>query len=841
MKFFNKPFRVLLLVFTFCQVQQLFAQVPQQINYQGALRDSKGNPIVNQPITLRLSIQDQGANGLIHYYEVRSVTTNAVGLYTVAIGSPGALDSKGNFSTIPWGISPKFLKVEVDPEGGYTYMNAGLTQLLSVPYSLYAKYAENGPIGPTGPVGPAGANGLSAFEIWQQLPGNAGKTLQEYVDGLTGADGRSVTGAQLDAAGNLVLTFSDNTTTNVGQVIGPAGVQGLQGTDGRSVTGAQLDAAGNLVLTFSDNTTINVGQVIGPAGVQGLQGADGRSITGTQLDAAGNLVIAFSDNTTSNVGKVTGPAGPAGPAGAPGAMGLEGLSAFEIWQKDPINENKTVEDFLNSLKGVSVLNTKITEDTGELIVFLSNETSINAGVVVGPQGKSGPAGPIGPIGPIGPNGINCWDTNMNGINDPGEDTNGDGMFNTLDCAAVNSNPTLTDGHIFVGNPANFPGDVAMSGDATITNGGVVTVSDGAITLNKMADGPPGLIYTTDINGKPFLQSFNGLGWALQGNSGTEDGVNYLGTRDDRPLNFRINNEKAGRISNDQRGETTLGYRAGISATGAIRNTLIGLRAGEGLTSGSHRNTLIGALAGYSMSGNSSNQNTGIGQLALLNLGGGSANTAIGNESGNFLTAGNDNVFIGNKAGLTNPGSAINCLVVGNDAAADPGLTNAAAIGNNAQVKSSNSMVLGGNGVNAVNIGINTTTPSQRFDVNGGNFRLNDGVFISDQNAASNMSLFVPIPSGTVINAHAGNVSMTNVKGQIAAEGENNTLNYTVIVVTFSSPTPYLTPPAVQLTPANAAAADADYYVTSSVNGFSIFYKNKTANQRDAAFNYWVIQ
>ena len=29
---------------------------------------------------------------------------------------------------------------------------------------------------------------------------------------------------------------------------------------------------------------------------------------------------------------------------------------------------------------------------------------------------------------------NCWDTNMNGINDPSEDTNSDGIFNSADCA-----------------------------------------------------------------------------------------------------------------------------------------------------------------------------------------------------------------------------------------------------------------------------------------------------------------------------------------------------------------------------------------------------------------------
>ncbi|WP_431121662.1 hypothetical protein [Flagellimonas flava] len=42
-------------------------------------------------------------------------------------------------------------------------------------------------------------------------------------------------------------------------------------------------------------------------------------------------------------------------------------------------------------------------------------------------------GVIGPPGEQGENGYHCWDLNMNGINDPEEDVNGDGTWNSLDC------------------------------------------------------------------------------------------------------------------------------------------------------------------------------------------------------------------------------------------------------------------------------------------------------------------------------------------------------------------------------------------------------------------------
>ncbi len=47
--------------------------------------------------------------------------------------------------------------------------------------------------------------------------------------------------------------------------------------------------------------------------------------------------------------------------------------------------------------------------------------------------STGSVGATGPAGSNGTNGINCWDTNGNGVNDPSEDTNADGLFNALDC------------------------------------------------------------------------------------------------------------------------------------------------------------------------------------------------------------------------------------------------------------------------------------------------------------------------------------------------------------------------------------------------------------------------
>ncbi len=55
----------------------------------------------------------------------------------------------GTFSSIGWGSGPKYLQVEVDPAGGSSYTDAGTSQLLSVPYSIYSNTAGNGVSGGT--------------------------------------------------------------------------------------------------------------------------------------------------------------------------------------------------------------------------------------------------------------------------------------------------------------------------------------------------------------------------------------------------------------------------------------------------------------------------------------------------------------------------------------------------------------------------------------------------------------------------------------------------------------------------------------------------------------------
>jgi hypothetical protein len=132
--------KLLMLLFKIFMVILVQAQVPGEINYQGVARNPGGLALSNQNITLRISIRTNSATGSVIYQETRKVKTNNFGLFTVAIGSAGAMNSSGTIKGIDWSDGKqKYVQVEIDPNAGYSFKNMGSAQLLSVPYSLYAE------------------------------------------------------------------------------------------------------------------------------------------------------------------------------------------------------------------------------------------------------------------------------------------------------------------------------------------------------------------------------------------------------------------------------------------------------------------------------------------------------------------------------------------------------------------------------------------------------------------------------------------------------------------------------------------------------------------------------
>lgn len=116
------------------------------INYQGIAVDVNQLPIVNSNIGLRFSVLDATSSGTVLYTETHSTTTDGFGYFKAYLG--GGTATVSSFSSIPWSNgNPKFLKVDMDDQGGTLYRNIGTTQLVSVPYAMHAKTVDELKIG----------------------------------------------------------------------------------------------------------------------------------------------------------------------------------------------------------------------------------------------------------------------------------------------------------------------------------------------------------------------------------------------------------------------------------------------------------------------------------------------------------------------------------------------------------------------------------------------------------------------------------------------------------------------------------------------------------------------
>jgi len=113
-----------------------FSQSPQKLNYQAVIRDNSGQVVSNRLVKVRISILKGSASGSVVYREVHSIQSSSNGIMNVIVGDGS--EQNGSISGIDWGSGNYHVKVEVDPSNGTNYTITGASQLLSVPYALFA-------------------------------------------------------------------------------------------------------------------------------------------------------------------------------------------------------------------------------------------------------------------------------------------------------------------------------------------------------------------------------------------------------------------------------------------------------------------------------------------------------------------------------------------------------------------------------------------------------------------------------------------------------------------------------------------------------------------------------
>ncbi|MEJ6682064.1 MAG: hypothetical protein QNL21_08220, partial [Flavobacteriales bacterium] len=265
----------------------------------------------------------------------------------------GTGTSTDDFTMIDWANGPYFMETAVDLTGGSTYEVMGTSQLMSVPYALYAKTSGNG----EGPQGPAGVQGP------QGIQGIAGIDGQNGVDGINGADG---------SAGPQGLQ-------------GPAGENGIDGLTGAQGIQGDTGMQGETGFAGAQGVQGNTGAQ-GPIGETGAQGPQGIAGINGQNGADG-LVGAEGD---AGVQGIQGIAGPQGETGVQGLLGIQGETGEQGIQGIPGAQGE------NGVQGPIGL-------TGEQGEIGAQGDAGAQGVqgITGAQGENGIQGPIGLIGAQG--------------------------------------------------------------------------------------------------------------------------------------------------------------------------------------------------------------------------------------------------------------------------------------------------------------------------------------------------------------------------------------------------------------------------------------------------------
>ena len=192
------------------------------------------------------------------------------------------------------------------------------------------------------------------------------------------------------------------------------------------------------------------------------------------------------------------------------------------------------------------------------------------------------------------------------------------------------------------------------------------------------------------NWMPAAARADSVYWQTHGNTGLTDSTSFLGNIDNVPLNFRVNNQRVGKLDitrfnysfghgagndlglghvsfgdsagasiNNSGAGVYVGYRSGVRNTG-FNNNFVGSWSGENTTTGGG-NAFFGTGSGQFNSTGFSNaflghfaarfnktgsSNTAIGTQALQNDTSGTLNVAVGYESMIFTTSAYENTAIG---------------------------------------------------------------------------------------------------------------------------------------------------------------------------------------------------
>ncbi len=232
-----------------------FAQTPQKMSYQAVIRDTSDQLAVMQTIGMRISVLQGSPSGTAVYVETHTAFTNQNGLVTLEIGAGTPVS--GVFANIDWTSGVYYLKTETDVTGGTNYDVVSTTQMLSVPYALYAAASE-APFNVGTGLSLTGntINALTTSPLWnanyiQNIP--VGSTMPNYNDVLIFNGSAWAPGS---IGGGTGTTINCGTSFNTNYTVRGTGSSGWECTNALVITSSGYVGIGTTSPSSSYNLTI---------------------------------------------------------------------------------------------------------------------------------------------------------------------------------------------------------------------------------------------------------------------------------------------------------------------------------------------------------------------------------------------------------------------------------------------------------------------------------------------------------------------------------------------------------------------------------------------------------
>ena len=295
-------------------ISQLVAQVPQGINYQTVVRNSSGQLVKDQAVSLKFSIHLNSATGQEVYSEKHVKTTNQFGIVNLHIGKGTVLS--GDFETINWGGGKMFLKTFLDLSGGDSFTEMGTAEMVSVPYALYAgsiyvNYSNDTLyIGNQAIYLPSGGGGSTGNTV-TDYDGNVYGTviigtqtwLDENLKSAHYSDGTAITGV-FDYNNNATISASygklytwDAAMNGAGPTTAsPSGVQGVCPTGYHLPSIDEWETLRSYVSSHYEVSGGLIGRKLKAPGTTFWETDNGTNETGFSAKGAGKMYILSDDN-----------------------------------------------------------------------------------------------------------------------------------------------------------------------------------------------------------------------------------------------------------------------------------------------------------------------------------------------------------------------------------------------------------------------------------------------------------------------------------------------------------------------------------------------------------------